>query len=59
MAWPLLGVIPFHRLLRVEVTSSCFLATAATQGVLEDFISVIAASIAAHMMGIYDDKAVC
>lgn len=59
MAWLLLDVIPFHRLLRVEVTSPCFLATVATQGVSKDFNSVIAASIAEQMMEIHDDKAVC
>ena len=59
MAWLLLDVIPFHRLLRVEVTSPCFLATVATQGVSKDFNSVIAASIAAQMMELHDDKAIC
>jgi len=59
MAWSLLTVTPFQRLLSVEVTSSYFLATAATQGVLADFNSVIAASIAARVTEILDDEAMC
>lgn len=59
MAWPLLAVIPFYRLLRVEVTSPCFLATTATQGALENFKSVITASVAAHVIEIYRARGVC
>jgi hypothetical protein len=47
--------MPFQRLLSVDVTSPYFLATAATQGVLDDLNFVIAASIAVRLMEIYDD----
>ena len=42
MARSLLVVIPFHRLLSVDVTGPCFLAIAATQGELEEFNTTIA-----------------
>jgi hypothetical protein len=51
--------MPFQRLLSVDVTSPYFLATAATQGVLDDLNSIIAASIAARVMEIYNDEAIC
>jgi hypothetical protein len=51
--------MPFQRLLSVDVTSPYFLATVATQSVLDDLNSVIAASIAAQLMGIHDDEAIC
>jgi hypothetical protein len=59
IAWSLLLVMPFQRLLSVDVTSPYFLATAATQGVLDDLNSVIAASIATRVTEIYDDEAIC
>ena len=51
--------MPFQRLLSVDVTSPYFLAAAATQGVLDDLDSVIAASIATRVTEIYDDEAIC
>ena len=59
IAWSLLLAMPFQRLLSVDVTSPYFLAAAATQGVLDDLDSVIAASIATRVTEIYDDEAIC
>jgi hypothetical protein len=51
--------MPFQRRLSVDVTSLCFLATAATQGVFDDLNPVIAAFIAARLTEINDDEAYC
>jgi hypothetical protein len=55
----LLLVVPFQRLLSVDVTSPYFLATATIQGVPDNLNSIIAASIAARVMEIYNDEAIC